>query len=375
MTISITVLGAGNGAFAAATDLAVRGFDVALFEMPQFESNISDIAKLGGINLETLPSSGVVSGFARLKTITTDIKKALASAEIVLVIVPSFAQEAMAKVCAPHLQDGQVILLTPGNFGASIAFRQCLQDTGCKRRVYVAESETMQYACRKKDSTTITLRGNKKTMSLASFPTVDTDHVLRVVQKIYPAFTKAANVLVTGLSNPNTILHLPVVLANISNIDNKADVLFYHEGMTPSVGHIIDKMEEERIGAAKIGIDVRPMLEIVRGYYTHQGAAGRSLWEFFRNNPIFPTSKLPDTLNHRYLTEDIPFGAIPMQNLLGKFGLPNQTIKMVVDLLCTASGVDLYKNARDLAKLGLEDISASELLEFANTGVEKRARL
>jgi opine dehydrogenase len=368
MTHTITVIGGGNGAFAAAADLTIQGFKVALFDLPQFESTIADAAKLGGITLETLPSSGLAAGFAKIDTITTDIKKAVAHAELILVIVPSFAQEMVAQTCAPHLEDGQIILLTPGNFGGAIRFRQCLVNAGCTARVYVAEAETMMYACRKKDSTTIWVRGNKQCLPVAAFPAADTDHVLSRAAKIYPRFIKAANVLVTGLSNLNTILHLPVMLANISNADNKADVLIYHAGMTPGVGNIIDKMEEERIALKQVGLELRPMLDIIKGYYGYQGSAGNTIWEFMRTSPVFPTSKVPTSLNHRYLTEDIPFGAIPMMNLLSKAGLPNRTIGEVVDLLCIASGLDLYRNPRDLKSLGLDDLSMPELLEFVRSG-------
>jgi opine dehydrogenase len=364
----ITVIGGGNGAFAAAADLSSRGFSVTLFDLPQFESNVAEAIKLHGLNVEALASSGVNSGFVRIDTITTDISKALASAEIVLVIVPSFAQETMAKACAPHLENGQVVVLTPGNFGGSIRFRQCLQEAGCKKKVYVAEAETMMYACRKKDPMTISVRGNKQYLPLAAFPALDTDYVLSRTRPLYPSFAKAANVLVTGVSNLNTILHLPVMLGNMSNIENGADVLIYHEGMTRAVGNIIDKMDEERMALRKVGIELRPMLEIIRGYYGHQGAAGNTIWEFCRTNPIYPNSKVPKTLNYRYLTEDIPFGAVPMQNLLAQVGLPNNTIKMVVDLLCIASGLNLYQNARDLKSLGLQGLSAGELLAFVNSG-------
>jgi hypothetical protein len=41
---------------------------------------------------------------------------------------------------------------------------------------------------------------------------------------------------------------------------------------------------------------------------------------------------------------------------------------MVIDLLCLASGLDFNKDVRDLKKLGLDGLSAPELLEFVNFG-------
>ena len=43
----ITIIGAGNGGFAAAADLTMRGHQVTLFEMPEFADSIREIQKTG----------------------------------------------------------------------------------------------------------------------------------------------------------------------------------------------------------------------------------------------------------------------------------------------------------------------------------------
>ena len=48
------VLGAGNGGLATSADLAVRGFDVSLWEHPDFKANITPIQEKGGIILEAV---------------------------------------------------------------------------------------------------------------------------------------------------------------------------------------------------------------------------------------------------------------------------------------------------------------------------------
>ena len=37
----VTIIGGGNGAFAAASDLTIRGNQVTLFELPQFAAGVS----------------------------------------------------------------------------------------------------------------------------------------------------------------------------------------------------------------------------------------------------------------------------------------------------------------------------------------------
>jgi opine dehydrogenase len=364
----ITVIGGGNGASAAAADLSARGFKVAWYELPQFGANVAEAMKLKGINLEALPSSGLKSEFVKVYKITTDIQEALAESELVLAIVPSFAQEAVAKVCAPYLREDHIVVLTPGNFGGSIHFSQMIKQAGCNKKVTIAEAECMMYACRRKSPTTVWLRGFKRYLGLAAFPATETDRVLAKMKELYEYTIKNPDVLATGLSNLNFLVHLPVVLGNISNIENGTEAMFYYSGMTPAIGRIIDAMEAERMSLRKVGFELRPIFDVMKGYYEYQGASGNSIWEFCRTNPVYDGSKLPKTLNQRYLLEDIPYGLIPMLKLLEKFGLPNTHIKLVVDTLCMASGFDLYGKARDLKKLGLDQLSAEELLAFVRTG-------
>ena len=41
----VAILGAGNGGLTAAADLSQRGFDVTLYELPQFASNLEGVKK------------------------------------------------------------------------------------------------------------------------------------------------------------------------------------------------------------------------------------------------------------------------------------------------------------------------------------------
>jgi ketopantoate reductase len=65
-----------------------------------------------GIDLESC--DGGPRGFGRLEGITSDIAEALAEADVVHVVVPSSAHAEVAKAAAPHLRDGQIVLLHPG---------------------------------------------------------------------------------------------------------------------------------------------------------------------------------------------------------------------------------------------------------------------
>ena len=83
----ITIIGGGNGGFAAAADLTIRGHEITLYELPDFRNGLAEVIEKGGIELETLPSNGLKGGFAKIHKITFDIEEALKASDIVFVIV------------------------------------------------------------------------------------------------------------------------------------------------------------------------------------------------------------------------------------------------------------------------------------------------
>lgn len=364
--LKVCVIGAGNGGLAAAADLTIRGNDVILFELPEFEESIKSIKEKGGINLKVLNSSNLKGGFARLYKITTDISEALNEAEIVLVVTPSFAHRRVAKVCAKYLSKEQIIVLAPGNFGGSIDFYHTVKESGGDENIIVSEFESMMYACRKINAHTVYVRGYKHHLGFATFPSIQTSTAFYKVREIYPHIELRNNVLETGLSNSNPISHVPIMLFNLSLIDNKAEPLMYHEAFTKSIEVIIEKLDQERTALNNIinGLSLQPIKCSLKKWYQHQGAKGSTLLEILGRNPIYYVSRLPNTLNHRYFDEDVAYGLVPIMEMINKVGGKAETMKQIIDLSCIITGNDYYHSARDLRALQLSEMSASEIMKY-----------
>ncbi|MGB9871982.1 MAG: NAD(P)-binding domain-containing protein, partial [Anaerolineae bacterium] len=134
-----TVVGAGHGGKAMAAHLALMGFPVTLYN--RTPENIAAIQARGGIELESF--EGGPRGFARLVAVTADMAEALAEADIVMIVVPSTAHADIAQSAAPHLRDGQIVVLNPGRTGGALEFVKVLRESGCDAGVTVAEAETL----------------------------------------------------------------------------------------------------------------------------------------------------------------------------------------------------------------------------------------
>jgi 2-polyprenyl-6-methoxyphenol hydroxylase-like FAD-dependent oxidoreductase len=53
MSKSYAVIGAGNGGYAMAGELALLGRDIVLFDFPAFEDRLSPLRKAGGVRVDS----------------------------------------------------------------------------------------------------------------------------------------------------------------------------------------------------------------------------------------------------------------------------------------------------------------------------------
>ena len=368
--LKIAVLGGGNGAFITAADLTLRGHRVKLCELPHLEKNIEGIVQGKTIELQIVGSPGVKGGFAQLDVVTTDMKEALSGAEVVLMVLPAFAQKPFAEACVPHLEDGQIVVLTPGNFGGAIEFSNVLSQKGKGQKVAIAEMECMIYSGFKSAPSVAWVSGYKKGLRVAAYPARDTEMVMEKLLRVYPDLRTATNVLETGLRNLNTVVHAPIVVHNAGWIEKtKGDFLFYWDGCTPGVAHSAEAVDRERLALGeRLGFELTPVIDVSLEWYGHGGAKGKTIYEVLSTNPVYVKDTAPPTLQHRFLLEDIPYGMVPMESLGEVLGIPTPVTSAIITLSSELTQVDFRSQARDLKYLGLERLGVEELKKLVDHG-------
>jgi len=151
----VAVLGGGNGGHAVAANLSLAGFKVNFFELPQFADSFEKVLRTKEIQIEGVS----IDGMAKLNLATTDIQQAIKDAEVIFVITPAFGHKAMADVCAPFVQDGQMIVLMPGS-GGSLEFINIFKqkNNGWLLRLLKKKDNTTSYC----DSIIYTLKRKPK---------------------------------------------------------------------------------------------------------------------------------------------------------------------------------------------------------------------
>lgn len=359
-----TVIGAGHGGKAMAAHLALMGFRVTLFN--RTAERVAAIKARRGIDLESLESGP--RGFCRLAAVTSDIGEALARADVVHVVVPSSAHAEIARISAPHLRDGQIVVLHPGRTLGAIEFDRVLCDHGCRADVTVAEAATFIYASRSDGPAQARIFRIKEAVPLAALPATRTPQVLEALAPAYPQFIDGVNVLRTGLDNMGAIFHPALTLLNAGRIESThGDYEFYIEGVTPSVARVLEVLDRERVTvAASLGIRAQTAQEWLKMAYA---AEGEDLNEAIHNQPGYYGIKAPSTLNHRYIFEDVPMSLVPIAALGQQFGVSVRGMDAIIRLACIIHRTDYWRRGRTLEKLKLAGLSVGEITQYVNEGV------
>ncbi len=361
-----TVIGAGHGGKSMAAHLSIMGFPTTLFN--RTPERVAPIIKRGGLDLEC--NDGGPCGFGRLQCITSNYGEALANADVVMVVTPSSAHREVAAACAPHLRDGQTVVLNPGRTCGAIEFNKVLCDHGCHADVTVAEAGTFIYAARSDGPAQARIFRIKEAVPLAALPATRTERVLEALCPAYPQFIDGGNVLKTSLDNMGAIFHPALTLLNAGWIEaTHGNFQFYIEGVTQSVSHVLAALDRERVTvAAALGIRAQTALEWLRMAYD---ATGEDLNEAIHNQPGYYGIQAPPTLNHRYIFEDVPMSLVPIAALGQRYGVSVHAMDAIIRLACVIHRTDFWRRGRTLDKLGITDLSVSELVRYVEDGVRE----
>ena len=357
-----TVIGAGNGGKAMAAYLALEGFQTTMFNRTL--SHIEIIRQRGGIDLEN-PSEP--RGFGKLYKVTDNMEEALMDSNVLMVVVPSTAHADIARMAAPFLREDHIVILHPGRTGGALEFRQVLVEEGYEPKPIIAEAETFIFAARSDGPSQARIFRVKEAVPLAALPAIRTQEVLDAIHPAFPQFIDGKNVLQTGLNNMGAIFHPALALLNSGWIEaTSGDFQFYVDGVTPSVAKVLEVIDRERVTVASaLGLRGRTALEWLELAYN---ARGETLHEAMHNQPGYYGIKAPGTLNHRYITEEIPMSLVPIASFAKTFGVSVNGIESIINLACFIHGTDYRRKGRTVAKLGIKGLSVGELMNFVETG-------
>lgn len=357
--LNFSIIGAGNGGMAMAGYLAMIGYKVNLYNRTL--ENILPLIKNPVISL-----TGEKIGIGVLNKATNRMEEAIEGADIIMVTVPAMGHYQMAVEMAPYLQDGQIIVLNPGRTGGALEVYETLRKYKCEKDIIVAEAQTFIYACRTTSSNSAHIFQVKNEVTLAAIPSSMTNHVINLLKFAYPQFISAADVLETSINNYGAIFHPAPTLLNSGHIERGAPFEYYTEGITPSIGDFIEKMDQERMEIGK-ALQINT-LSAKDWLYESYGAKGKNLYETVQNNPAYKGLQAPKGLSIRYIYEDVPYSLIPMSSIARELGIKTPAINSIINIAELITGKNFYMEGRTIERLGLKGLLVYEMHKLAQTG-------
>ena len=360
--MNVAVLGAGNGGFATAADLALAGHRVRLWSR-----SASALGPLAGEPTLTLVAEGR-RGSARLERATTEIADAVAGAEIVIAPLPATGHADLATQLAPHVTDRQIILLTPGTLG-SYAMARDLARAGDAQPYAIAETGTLPYLARKTGPATVSAPVRAANLPLGVFPASRSEPTVARIAELFPAVRPCVDALDVALTNAGPVIHPPLVLLNAGSIDGgRFDV--HAAGTTPSVRRLIDAVDAERVAMREGWGYPAPHYEVATYYDEARAAAG--LYGAGAKAKLVASGLWSEvlTLEHRYVTEDVVLGLSLLESAGRTAGVDTPAVSGLLLIFRVLLGQTLSGRGRALEHLGLGDYSRREIRVFLREGWE-----
>ena len=387
----IAVLGGGNVGKAIAADCALGGKKVRLCDVMPFATNSLRNIDKAGIRFygEQMNLYGFQrEGQAYFEKVTTDVAEAIKGAGIIVVGTTVFGHKPMFEKMIPHLEDGQVIMLFPDNFG-TLLLHKMMKEAGCKAKVIIGGWSSSTYGSRidmagKLPTNRVKVYYRAITLRGAAMPAKDTDAFIEA-SKYLPSFdavtygdgpVAAETVLDTALSNVNPVLHCPGAILGVSTMqnfgrifgDDKKKFSIYSHAYCEGISEVQYSFYEEEVALAKaMKISIQPYKK--EHFFSRENVLGQEYMgldyviPFDEQDPIqYGTG--PFTMENRYITEDIPIGCNVYSQLGRQYGVPTPVIDSMIVLAEAILKRDLCSTGYTLADLRLDGLSVEELNKY-----------
>ena len=398
----IAVLGSGAVGKTLAADSKLAGREVRLFGSAEFaESSLQGLEKTGILldGVQRNRDGFERSGRAYLDLVSSDMGEVIKGAGIICVATVAWRHEIFFKQLIPLLEDGQVIMNFTDNF-ASLLLRKMMREMGCSKKVIVGGWSSAPYGTRIENINgyrfphvgvkyrAITLRG-------AALPATDTDDFIEA-SKYLPAMdcvtqgdgpVKGDTILDIDFANVNPVIHVPASVLGVSTMENwgvifgghdRTNYSMYSHGLCPSICEVQYQFYNEEIALAKaIGVgcpEYKYEMFFSRRSVLTQEYMG--LDKNGKDNVVFPLDQPsqegntgPNSIHHRYITEDIPVGCKIYHELGVAYNVSTPIIDAMITLGSAFHKTDFLKESRySLEYLGIAGLSKEALVKYLRVG-------
>jgi hypothetical protein len=357
--IRVLICGAGNGAHVLAGVISTKpNVDVLVLTRDADRAQRWNRA-LDSDGLTVTVRKGDSDGVActtQSFAVTNDPKQAARGRDVIIFAIPAFLHWKYLTLLEPYLEDGCIIVGLPGQNGFEFDVRKALARR-LKNYVVmnfdslpwisrIVEFGTTVKICGTKDKITGAVQGDLAKARISS-PLACMARLLGEP----PTLVISGHLLGITLRSLNAYTHPPIMYGRWKDWDGKAlerPPLFYHD-IDEATADLLGKISEEVVETSRriteehpevdlsqvipmydwdmccYGNDIKDKTNLMTALRTNSGYAGIT-------HPMVQTEDgryVPD-FNHRFLTEDVPFGLVVIRSIAEIAGVRTPSIDAVL---------------------------------------------
>lgn len=347
----VTVLGGGGTGCAMAADLAIRGFDVTLWEDARCWENLRDIQEIGYVEMVGAGTNGT----AAIPHLSDDLPSAVEGAEVILISMIALRHEELCAALVPLLKAGQTVCFSAGNLGSMILKNMLGEDSG----VICGEMQGNIFPCRLIGKAKIITAFPYSPKKVAAFPAKDTQALIDGLSGVYEC-VPTVNVLEATLNSPNTTAHLAGSLLNMGAMEKDPGFKMYEQGITPSVCAVIETVEaEKRAVMSALGYPTVVYSTMMRNMLKPEEHPELALFRGLAG---------PSSIKHRYIEEDATVGQSLLITLGRQLGIPTPTMEALVHLASVANSKDYLASGKTTTHFGWDGWTAQQINDYLENG-------
>lgn len=292
--------------------------------------------------------------------------------DALLIALPAYGHKAVMDALAPHIRDGQHIIVSSHASMGAVYLTQLLAARNIDAPI--TAWGTTVVTGRRRESTAVQVNTVRSRVDLCTVPESDTESGLQLCQALFgDRFQRRDGLLAITLSNLNPQNHLGIVLGNITRME-RGEVWSQGQNVTPKVGRLLEQLDIERLAIAKaLNLEVKTIFEHFHMSFHVPVASISEMNQMMHAQGNGGTG--PATANSRYITEDVPYG-LKLTAILGRLvGRPAKLHEAGIEILSAMYGRMFSQENALLNDLELDRFSLDELQQAARTGLLQPAPL
>jgi opine dehydrogenase len=238
--------------------------------------------------------------------------------------------EDIAQRLAPFVHRDMSILMICSSRFAGLTFLKTLTKFGVANEDLprIADFKTSPFVSRGDSDTTVNISAFKSTAPIAAQTPAATKLILKDFGKAFGNLNPIQSSLELNLRKCDDIIHIPLLMTGWINVENGEGHNIYRTA-TAKTTNLIVELDQERLSIANaMGFN---LIDVCAGYQESYGTIGPSLLDHFQQVAAYTNATIQNAY-HRFLFEDVPFGAVPLQTLARSTGVTTPVLDACITI-------------------------------------------